>query len=143
MVAAADGIYGNSKEEAIYPAYSVDADGRPIDTSLDTYELRFAPGQLPPANAFWSLTAYELPDRLLIANPLKRYLINSPMLADLKRDADGGVTLYVQRDSPGPGRESNWLPAANGPLFMVLRLYWPKTEALDGRWKAPPLKRVG
>lgn len=143
MTAAVDGIYGNSREEAIYPGYMVDADNRPIDTSLDHYQLRFGPGDLPPANAFWSLTPYDLPNRSLVANPLSRYLINSSMLPDLKKDADGGVTLYVQRDSPGASREANWLPMPNGPAIIALRIYWPKPEALSGKWKQPPLKRVG
>ena len=86
---------------------------------------------------------YELPSRLLVANPLNRYLINSPMLADLKRDADGGLTLYIQHDSPGKDKESNWLPAASGPFLMFLRLFWPKPDALDDKWKQPPLQRAG
>ena len=81
-------------------------------------------------------------ERLLSANPLNRYLINSPMLPDLKKDADGGLTLHIQHESPGPDRESNWLPAPSGPFFMAMRLYWPKAEALDGKWKAPPLEQV-
>jgi hypothetical protein len=85
---------------------------------------------------------YELPSRLLVANPLNRYLINSPMLPDLKRDADGGVTLYVQHDSPGKDKEANWLPAPSGPFLMFLRLFWPKPEALDGKWKQPALERA-
>ena len=142
MAAAALGIYGNSKEEAMYPVYFVDADGRPTNAAANRYALRFPPNQLPPVNAFWSLTLYELPASLLSANPLKRYLINSPMLPMLKQDADGGVTLCVQHESPGQDKESNWLPAPKGPFFTVLRLYWPKPEALDGRWTAPPLKRL-
>jgi hypothetical protein len=82
---------------------------------------------------------YALPSRLLVANPLDRYLINSPMLPSLKRDTDGGVTIYVQHDSPGADKEANWLPAPAGPFTMAMRLYWPKPDALDGRWKAPPL----
>ena len=81
---------------------------------------------------------YELPSSLLSANPLNRYLINSPMLPKLKHDADGGLTLYVQHDSPGKTKEANWLPAPNGPFFMAMRLYWPGPAALDGSWKAPP-----
>jgi hypothetical protein len=87
------------------------------------------------------MTMYNLPARLLVANPVNRYLINSPMLPDLKKDADGGLTLYVQHDSPGDDKESNWLPAPNGPFLMVMRLYWPKPEVLDGTWKQPPLER--
>ncbi len=141
MSAAALGLYGNSKAEGVYPVYLVDGANRPL-SGENAYELRFAPGQLPPVNAFWSLTLYELPSGLLSANPLDRYLINSPMLPGLKRDADGGVTLYVQHASPGADNEANWLPAPSGPFFMAMRLYWPKPEALDGRWKAPPLVRA-
>ncbi len=139
MAAAVLGIYGNSKAEAMYPIYAVDADGTNLDGSNNRYALRFAPGQLPPANAFWSLTMYELPSSLLVANQLNRYLINSPMLPDLKQDADGGLTLYVQHESPGKDKETNWLPAPKGPFFMAMRLYWPKPEALEGKWKQPPL----
>jgi hypothetical protein len=134
--------YGNSKQEAMYRVYSVDEDGQKLDATENRYTLRFAPGQLPPVNAFWSLTMYELPSRLLVENALDRYLINSPMLPDLKRDADGGVTLYIQHDSPGKDKESNWLPAPSGRFLMYLRLFWPKPEALDGKWKQPPLQRA-
>jgi hypothetical protein len=140
MSGAVLGIYGNSKDEAIYPAYFVDASKQKLDGS-HAYTLRFAPGQLPPVNAFWSLTMYELPASLLTANPLNRYLINSPMLPDLKKDADGGITIYVQHDSPGRDKDSNWLPAPKGPFFAVMRLYWPKDEALKGEWKAPALEK--
>ena len=142
MASAVLGIYGNSKEEALYPAYYVDADGAKLDASANRYELRFSTEQLPPVNAFWSLTLYELPSSLLVANPLKRYLINSPMLPALKRERDNGLTLYVQHDSPGTDKESNWLPAPSGPFWAVLRLYWPKDEALDGTWQAPLLRRT-
>jgi len=141
MSAAVLGIYGNSKDEAIYPVYFVDDGKKPL-SGANRYSLRFAPGQLPPVNAFWSLTLYELPSSLLSANRLNRYLINSPMLPDLNRDADGGVTLYVQHDTPGADKEAIWLPAPSGPFFMVLRLYWPRREALDGQWEAPPLHTV-
>jgi hypothetical protein len=137
MAGAVLGIYGNSKEEANYPIYVVDAAGEPLDASKKTYVLRFPPGALPPVDAFWSLTLYALPSKNLHANPLKRYLINSPMLSGLGRDADGGLTLHVQHASPGAGKESNWLPAPDGPFFMVLRLYLPRKEALNGAWKRP------
>jgi hypothetical protein len=141
MAGAVLGIYGNSKDEAIYPVYFIDADKQKLD-GANRYTLRFAPGQLPPVRAFWSLTLYQLPASLLFANPLNRYLINSPMLPDLKRDADGGITLYVQNESPGKEREANWLPAPKGPFFLAMRLYWPKPEALQGKWEAPPLKKA-
>ena len=141
MSGAALGIYGNSKDEAIYPAYFVDGGGKPL-TGANVYTLHFAAGQLPPVNSFWSMTMYGLPKSLLYANTLNRYLINSAMLPQLKKDADGGVTLYVSHDSPGADKESNWLPAPEGPFFAVLRLYWPKVAALDGRWKAPKLEKA-
>jgi hypothetical protein len=141
MQAAVDGIYGNSKEEAYYVGYFVDADGKPMDGN-ENYTLHFPPGQLPPANAFWSLTLYELPSHLLSPNPIDRYLINSPMLQKLKRGVDGGLTVYIQHESPGPAKQSNWLPAPEGSFLVVLRLYWPEADALNGRWKAPPLQRA-
>ena len=93
-------------------------------------------------NAFWSVTMYDGKTQLLIENPIKRYLINSPMLPDLKKNADGSVTIYVQKDTPGADKESNWLPAPNGLIYMVMRLYWPKQEAVNGSWKPPVISRV-
>ena len=142
MSSAVLGIYGNSKEEANYPAYFMDSEDKPLDGATGRYTVRFGPGQLPPVNAFWSLTMYELPASLLTENPINRYLINSPMEPNLIRDADGGITLYVQHESPGKNREPNWLPAPKGPFFMVLREYWPKPEALNGSWKVPQAVRV-
>jgi hypothetical protein len=142
MSSAVLGIYGNSKEEANYPAYFVDSEGKPLDGATGRYTIRFGAGQLPPVNAFWSLTMYELPASLLTENPINRYLINSPMLPNLIRDADGGITLYMQHQSPGKDKEPNWLPAPKGPFFMVLREYWPKPEALNGSWKVPQAARV-
>jgi hypothetical protein len=141
MAGAVYGIYGNSKQEAIYPSYAVDADGQKLDGG-NRYVLRFAPGLLPPINAFWSLTMYDFPAQLLAPNPLNRYVINSPMMPQFKKDADGGLTLYFQNESPGADNEANWLPAPKGPFVMVMRLYWPKDEASDGTWQAPLLKRV-
>jgi hypothetical protein len=110
-----------------------------LDGGKARYTLRFPPDGLPPINAFWSITLYRLPESLLYANPLDRYLINSPMLPSLKRDPDGGLTIHVQHESPGVDRESNWLPAPRGPFVIYMRLYWPKSEALDGRWRRPEL----
>jgi hypothetical protein len=138
MAAAVNGIYGNSKQEAMYPIYAVDADGQKLD-GAKRYSVRFGPNELPPVNAFWSLTMYELPSSLLVANPLNRYLLNSPMLPQFVKDPDGGLTLYIQNESPGTDKEPNWLPAPKGPFVMFMRLYWPKPEALDGTWKQPPL----
>ena len=136
MAGAVLGIYGNSKDEAIYPGTSSDSTGQPL-TGADRYTYHFASGQLPPVNAFWSLTMYELPQSLLVANPMNRYLINSPMLSSLIKDPDGGITLYIQNESPGADKEANWLPAPKGPFQVILRLYWPKPDALNGTWKAP------
>jgi hypothetical protein len=141
MTGAVLGIYGNSKEEAMYPAYYVDAAGQKFD-GANRYRLRFAPGQLPPVDAFWSLTMYDQPASLLVANPIDRYLINSTMLSQMKRDADGGLTILVQNESPGKDAEANWLPAPKGPFSMIMRLYLPKTAALEGKWLAPPAQRV-
>ena len=141
MIAAALGIYGNSKQEAMYPTYYVDESKQKL-TGANRYTLRFAPGQLPPVNAFWSLTMYDEPQSLLVANPINRYLINSPMLPQLKKDADGGLTLIIQNESPGKDKEANWLPAPKGPFSMIMRLYWPKEAATEGKWKQPPLKKA-
>jgi hypothetical protein len=141
MAGAVIGIGGNAKQEAMYPVYAVDATGQKLD-GANKYSLRFAPGQLPPVNAFWSLTMYKLPESLLVANPINRYLVNSPMLPQFNRDADGGLTLLVQNESPGKDKEANWLPAPKGPFVMFMRLYWPKDEALKGTWTAPPLQQA-
>ncbi len=141
MAAAVFGIYGNSKQEAMYPIYTVDSDGQKLD-GTQRYTLRFAPGQLPPVNAFWSLTMYKLPESLLCENPIDRYLLNSPMMPQFTKDADGGLTLHIQSVSPGADKESNWLPAPQGPFFMVMRLYWPREEAMSGAWVAPALTKV-
>jgi hypothetical protein len=142
MMGAVDGIYGNSREEAVYPIYLTDCEGNALDGAKDSYLLRFTADSLPPANAFWSLTLYSQPDRMLVPNRLKRYLINSPMLPGLNRGIDGSVTLYLQHGSPGAENEANWLPAPAGSFFCALRIYWPKPEALDGEWHKPPLVKV-
>ena len=135
--AALAGIYGNTATEALYPMLAKDSDGMRPNCGKNDYTLTFAAGQLPPANAFWSVTMYDGKTQLLIENPINRYLINSPMLPNLKKNADGSLTLYLQKTSPGKDKESNWLPAPNGPIYVVMRLYWPKAEALDGTWKPP------
>jgi len=141
MAAAVLGIYGNSEAEAMYPVLRIDAEGKPL-TGANRYTLHFAKGELPPVNAFWSATMYELPQSLLVANPINRYLINSPMVPELKRGDDGGATLYIQNETPGKELESNWLPAPKGPFAVYLRLYWPAKAALDGSWKAPRMEPV-
>ncbi|MGB8502873.1 DUF1254 domain-containing protein [Mycobacterium sp.] len=140
MAGAALGIYGNTAAEAIYPVSFSDSTGAPL-TGANNYTYRFPPGQLPPVNAFWSLTMYELPKSLLVANPINRYLVNSPMLPGLVKDPDDGYTIFIQHHSPGAEQQANWLPAPPGPFVVVLRLYWPKPEALSDQWTAPePVK---
>jgi hypothetical protein len=124
--AAKGGIYGNSAIEAMYPLTRVTADHEPIDTSKHNYTLTFAKGQLPPVNAFWSVTMYGGKSQLLIENSINRYLINSPMLPGMKKNPEGSLTLYIQKDSPGKAKESNWLPAPDGTVYLVMRLYYPK-----------------
>jgi hypothetical protein len=141
MAGAVLGIYGNTAAEALYPSSSNDSAGASL-TGANNYVYKFAKDQLPPVNAFWSLTMYELPQSLLVANPINRYLINSPMLPSLVPDKDGGYTFYLQNESPGPEKESNWLPAPKGPFVVVLRLYWPKPDALNGTWTAPKPEKV-
>jgi hypothetical protein len=136
------GIFGNSAEEANYIGYFVDNKGQPVDASKHDYTLHFDKGALPPADAFWSLTMYNGKNKLLVANPLNRYLINSRMLPDLKLDADGGFTLYVQHNAPAKDLLNNWLPAPDGPFYGVLRLYLPKPEVTNGQWKMPLLTPV-
>lgn len=136
------GIFGNSAEEANYIGYFVDNQGQPVDASRHAYTLHFAKGQLPPAQAFWSLTMYDGKSKLLVPNPLQRYLINSRMLPDLKTDADGGVTLYVQHQPPAKDLQSNWLPAPDGPFYGVLRIYLPTPEVSNGQWQMPLLTPV-
>ncbi len=124
--AAMAGIYGNDAEEAMYPATKVDGIGAPLDGSKHSYTLTFAPKRLPPARAFWSVTMYDAKTQLLVENPINRYVINSPMLPNLKTNTDGSLTLYIQKDEPSGDKKSNWLPAPNGPIYLVMRLYWPR-----------------
>lgn len=141
MSSAAFGIYGNSKEEALYPTYFTDSQQQALNGSHN-YQLHFSKDQLPPVNAFWSLTMYQLPESLLVKNELNRYLINSAMLDSLKRNSDGSITLYLQHEKPSADKISNWLPAPKGDFWAALRLYWPKPEALNGTWQAPKLQRM-
>ncbi len=137
-VGAMLGILGNAAEEFLGVGWQTDAQGRPFDGSR-RYRIRFAPGELPPVDAFWSITVYTQ-ERLLYANALKRYVINSPMLPALQRDADGGITLHVQHESPGADRESNWLPCPATPFGLTFRTYLPREPIRSGRWTAPPVE---
>jgi hypothetical protein len=145
---AQGGIYGNDAIEATYPMTKTLADGEPLDGSKHNYTLTFPDGQYPPVNAFWSVTMYDGKSQLLVKNPLNRFLINSPMLPKMKKNADGSLTLYIQKDSPGKDKESNWLPAPNNLIYLVLRLYNPKTEPPsilppgEGTWKPPGIVKA-
>jgi len=140
--AALAGVFGNDAIEALYPMAVADNKGDPLDGHKHRYTITFPAGQYPPVNAFWSVTMYDGKTQLLIDNPINRYLINSPMLPQLKKNKDGSLTIYVQKDSPGKDKESNWLPAPDGPIYMVMRLYWPKPAALEGDWGPAPIVRV-
>jgi hypothetical protein len=143
--AAQAGIYGNDDAEAVYPMTKWLANGEILDGSKHDYTLTFSAGQKPPVNAFASLTMYDGKTQLLVKNPINRYLINSPMLDQMKLNEDGSLTLYIQHDSPGADKESNWLPAPDGPIYLVMRLYWPKTTPPSilpigkGTWKPPAI----
>jgi hypothetical protein len=144
--AAKGGLYGNDAAEAMYPYTRTDASGETLDGSKHNYTITFPAGQLPPVNAFWSVTMYDGKSQFLIKNPINRYLINSPMLPAMKKNSDGSLTLYIQKDSPGKGKEANWLPAPNDTIYLVMRLYWPKDTppsilpAGSGTWKPPGIE---
>jgi len=130
---AAKGLYGNSDVEAWYGGYV--GDGRKLS------RVQFAADRLPPAQFFWSATLYTLPDRLLYANAKNRYSIGD-RTKGLVKDADGSLTLYAGHDSPGPDKESNWLPAPAAPFSLVYRIYGPSPAATRGEWKLPALEPV-
>lgn len=144
--AAKGGIYGNNAVEAMYPLTKSLANGDVLDGSKHNYTLTFATGQLPPVNAFWSVTMYDGKTQFLIKNPINRYLINAPMLPGMKKNDDGSFTIYIQKDSPGAVKESNWLPAPNDTIYLVMRLYWPKETPPsilppgEGTWKPPAIQ---
>jgi hypothetical protein len=130
------GLGANRPQDAVYPTSEVDGAGKPYD-GANKYVMHFPKGQTPPARGFWSLTMYDA-GYFFVANPLNRYNL-SPRNA-LKYNADGSVDLYLQKDSPGKDKESNWLPAPAGKFILMLRLYWPQETApsiLDGTWRPP------
>src|SRR5436190_4955284 len=143
--AAKGGIYGNDAVEAVYPMTKTLANGEVLDASKHNYAVTFPAGQYPPVEAFWSVTMYDGKSQLLIENPINRCLINSPMLPGLKKNPDGSLTLHIQKDSPGKAKESNWLPAPNDTIYLVMRLYWPKETppsilpAGEGTWQPPAI----
>ncbi|MGW7363277.1 DUF1254 domain-containing protein [Streptomyces sp. NPDC054841] len=133
------GIAANDPDEAVYLLNYDDADGNKL--SSGQYELRFAPGALPPVDAFWSLTVYG-EDMNLIPNPANRYSIGG-RTSGLIADADGGLTVHLQSTSPSGNREPNWLPTPeSGAWFVILRMYRPHREVVDAVWECPPLTRL-
>ena len=140
--AAHVGLYGNSATEAIYPTYMADAQGNGFNASTRDYTLTFAADQMPPVKAFWSLTMYDGATQLFVRNSLERYLLNSTMLDEFVYEEDGSLVLHISTTSPGAGLENNWLPAPDGPFYMVLRLYGPEDAALEGLWTPPELVTI-
>ncbi len=140
-VVALIGLGANLPQDAVYPSAFVDGDGQPLD-GANRYVIHFDKDSTPPVKAFWSITMYNA-DSFFVANPINRFAISSWM--PLKKNADGSLDLYVQAESPGKDKESNWLPAASGPFSATLRMYWP-TETppsiMDGSWKPPAVNRV-
>lgn len=139
-------IYGNDPEEEIESGTTTDVIGAPLDGSKHAYTLTFAANSLPPVNGFWSFTIYDAKTQLLVENPINRYAINSTMMSSLKKNPDGGITLYIQKDDPGGDKKTNWLPAPNGHIYMIMRLYWPRKSPppsilppMEGSWDPPGL----
>ncbi len=133
------GVGGNLPEDAVYPFAELDGDGKRFN-GANNYTLHFTKAEIPPVDAFWSLTMYD-DDAYLVANPINRYALGDR--SRLAFDADRGLTLYIQSDSPGKDKESNWLPAPKDAEFkLALRLYAPKKEVADGTWAPPPVKRA-
>ncbi len=128
-------MFVNTPVEAYYPGVFKDVDGKVLDGSAGKYTIKFPKGKTPPADAFWSVTMYDANKRLMVKNSLNRYKIGS---ADkLRAAADGSTTLYIQADSPGKDKESNWLPAPEEPFYMLMRIYLPKIEVLNGQYEIP------
>jgi hypothetical protein len=130
------GLGANRPQDAVYPTSESDADGKPYE-GVNQYIMHFSEGQMPPVNAFWSLTMYNA-HYFFVDNPLNRYTLGSRN--NFTFNADGSVDLYIQADSPGPDKEANWLPAPKGRFVLMLRLYWPKEtfpSIIDGTWKIP------
>ncbi len=132
------GLGSNLPEDAVYPIARVDAEGKAL-TGANRYVIRFAKGQLPPVGAFWSVTMYNS-KQAYVDNPINRYVIGDR--DKLNYDDDGSLALYIQHESPGKGKESNWLPASKDEFNLVMRLYWPKKEILNGTWNPPAVERV-
>jgi hypothetical protein len=138
-VAARAGLWGNHGYEANYAFVWTDADGQPLN-GASRYELRLE--EPPPVDAFWSLTMYDVPDFYLVANPINRYSIGD-RTPGLETADDGSVTISMQTNSPGPDKESNWLPTPQGRFRPILRMYQPQKAILDGTYVLPAVRKVG
>ncbi len=132
------GVGGNLVEDALYPLTLVDADGNRL-TGANKYELHFAKGENPPVDAFWSITMYDK-DSYLVDNPINRYAVGDR--SKMKVGEDGSLTIYIQNESPGKGKESNWLPSPKENFKLAMRLYVPKKQVIDGTWKPPAVQKV-
>jgi hypothetical protein len=137
-IVAQQGLGANLPEDAIYPLNLADESGRPLD-GANNYTLHFDKSDLPPANAFWSVTLYDA-QGFQVANALDRFAVSSWM--PFKYNPNGSLELYIQHESPGPDKQSNWLPAPEGAFNLTMRLYAPKPEALTGKWNPPSVVRV-
>ena len=128
----------NLPDDAIYPTAFLDGDGRSLN-STNQYVLHFDKGKLPPADAFWSITMYD-EQGFQVPNPIDRFAIGDR--DKLTFNADGSLDLYIQSDSPGKDKESNWLPAPKAaPFAATMRIYAPRPESMNGTWTPPPIKR--
>jgi hypothetical protein len=137
-IVAQAGLGANLPEDAIYPINLGDEAGKPLD-GASKYTLNFRKGDMPPANAFWSVTLYDT-EGFQVANSLNRFAVSSWM--PFKYNADGSLDLYFQNENPGKDEETNWLPAPRGAFNLTMRIYAPKSEALTGKWNPPPVTRV-
>jgi hypothetical protein len=132
------GLGANLPGDAIYPLNLGDSDGKPLD-GANNYAIHFDKDQIPPAQAFWSITLYDL-QGFQVANPINRFAVSSWM--PFKYNADGSLDLYFQNESPGADKEANWLPAPKGPFNLTMRLYAPRSDALTGKWNPPPVVKA-
>jgi len=133
------GLGANLPEDAIYPLNLADSTGQPLD-GAHGYTLHFDKGDLPPVDAFWSVTLYDN-EGFQVANPLNRFAVSSWM--PFVYNPDGSLDLYFQNESPGADKEANWLPAPKGPFNLTMRLYAPRSDALTGKWNPPPVVKEG
>jgi hypothetical protein len=129
---------GTSTRFRVYIALPKDSEGKLFDGSEASYELKFNKEQLPPAKYFWSMTMYKLPQRWLVDNPIDRYSIGSTT-EGIKYGEDGSLAIEIAAKSPGKDKESNWLPAPEGPFWLVMRTYGPGKSIVDSTYKAPPI----